>query len=98
MKTAFRRMIGLTTLLAAHALLFVNWAPAHSALPPEGDAAQLIAQVHSMDGMDMPMPMDGQMPMDAAEHARMMQADREGSEFNHHLAGFFVVFAGVFFL
>jgi hypothetical protein len=98
MKTAFRWMIGLTTLLAAHAFLFVNWAPAHSALPPEGDAAQLIAQVHSMDGMDMPMPMDGQMPMDAADHARMMLADRQGSEFNHHLAGFFVVFAGVFFL
>ena len=76
------------------------------AMTAGGEATQLIAQDRSVDsgrdshdGMDMsmPMPMDG-MPMDAAEHARMMLADRQGSEFNHHLAGFFVVFAGVFFL
>jgi hypothetical protein len=83
------------------------------ALPLPAAAADrfLAAQDHSMDtnsaghdgheGMDMSMPMstDGQMPpMDAAEHERMMAADRKGSELNHHLAGFFVIFAGVFFL
>ena len=46
----------------------------------------------------MSMPMDGMPPMTAAEHAQMMLEDRKGSEFNHHLAGFFVVFAGIFFL
>ncbi len=68
------------------------------------DAPLILAQNHGMDtegghgGMDMFMPMDGMPPMTAAEHAQMMLEDRKGSEFNHHLAGFFVVFAGIFFL
>jgi hypothetical protein len=105
MKAALNRTIGLTVLLAANVFLLVNLSPAQAALPPNRDAAQPIVQDHSMDadhgghdGMDMTMPMNGQMPMDAAEHARMMAADRRGSEFNHHLAGFFVIFAGIFFL
>lgn len=53
---------------------------------------------HGGMDMSMPMSMDGMPPMTAAEHAQMMLEDRKGSEFNHHLAGFFVIFAGIFFL
>ena len=47
----------------------------------------------------MAMPMNG--PMDEAAHAKMEAktlADKKESEFNHHLAGFFVAVAGVFVL
>jgi putative copper resistance protein D len=47
----------------------------------------------------MAMPMDG--PMDEAAHAKMEAktlADKKESEFNHHVAGFFVALAGVFVL
>jgi hypothetical protein len=60
------------------------------------------AQDHSMDSQQMgpegmSMPMDGQTTMDAAQMKEMM-ADKEGSEFNHHLAGFFVILAGFLIL
>jgi putative copper resistance protein D len=45
----------------------------------------------------MPMAMDDQTQMDAA-HQRKLLADKKESEFNHHLAGFFVILAGVFIL
>lgn len=47
----------------------------------------------------MAMPMDE--PMDVAAHLRMQAkilADKQESEFNHHLAGFFVAAAGIFVL
>src|ERR1700745_2998065 len=47
----------------------------------------------------MAMPMDE--PMDVAAHLRMqakIRADKQESEFNHHLAGFFVAAAGIFVL
>jgi hypothetical protein len=47
----------------------------------------------------MAMPTDG--PMDETAHAKMEAktlADKEESEFNHHLAGFFLALAGVFLL
>lgn len=49
------------------------------------------------EGMSMPMD----QPLDAAAQARMqakLLADKRESEFNHHLAGFFVIVAGVFML
>jgi putative copper resistance protein D len=49
------------------------------------------------EGMSMPMD----QPADAAAQARMqakLLSDKRESEFNHHLAGFFVVVAGVFML
>ena len=47
----------------------------------------------------MAMPMDE--PMDEATRARLQAkvlADKQESEFNHHLAGFFVAVAGIFVL
>lgn len=52
---------------------------------------------HDHEGMSMPMD----QPTDAAAQARMqakLLADKRESEFNHHLAGFFVIVAGVFML
>jgi len=49
------------------------------------------------EGMSMPMD----QPADAAAQARLeakLLADKRESEFNHHLAGFFVIVAGVFML
>jgi putative copper resistance protein D len=51
------------------------------------------------EGMDMSMPMD--QPMDAAAQAKLrakILADKKESELNHHIAGFFVVVAGIFIL
>lgn len=48
-------------------------------------------------GMDMVMD----EPMDGAAHAKLeakILADKKESEFNHHLAGFFIALAGVFVL
>jgi hypothetical protein len=70
-------------------------------LSPKG-APRARAQDHSMDSdrtghEGRSMPMDDQTPMDASQMREMM-ADKEGSEFNHHLAGFFVILAGFFSL
>jgi putative copper resistance protein D len=43
----------------------------------------------------MSMATDEQTQMDG-EHQRKLLADKKESEFNHHLAGFFVILAGVF--
>jgi putative copper resistance protein D len=54
----------------------------------------------SHEGMSMPMDDHAQMDhgkMDA-EHQRKLLADKKESEFNHHLAGFFVILAGIFIL
>lgn len=55
------------------------------------------AQEHSMLEMHagMAMPMDDSA--DAGGRAKLL-ADKRESEFNHHLAGFFVLLAGVFLL
>ena len=65
-------------------------------------ARQSPAQDHSMHSDHagheaMSMPMDEQTQMDAS-HQRKLLADKKESEFNHHLAGFFVVLAGLFIL
>jgi putative copper resistance protein D len=41
------------------------------------------------------MPMDDHAQMDPAEQRKLL-ADKKESEFNHHLAGFFVILAGIF--
>jgi hypothetical protein len=45
----------------------------------------------------MSMAMDEQTLMDASRQAKLL-ADKKDSEFNHHLAGFFLILAGVFLL
>ena len=45
----------------------------------------------------MSMPMDESTQMDAARQSKLL-ADKKESEFNHHLAGLFVILAGVFIL
>lgn len=49
------------------------------------------------EGMDMSMPMQDQTQISAAQRAVLAQ-DKKESEFNHHLAGLFVILAGVFLL
>lgn len=62
----------------------------HSKMDPEQmDHSQ-------MDHSKMSMPMDDK-PMDPAAQATLL-ADKKESEFNHHLAGFFVALAGIFIL
>ena len=55
------------------------------------------------DGMSMPMDDHMQMDHSQMDHSQMdpavqrkLLADKKESEFNHHLAGFFVVLAGIF--
>ena len=62
-----------------------------------GLSSALRAQDHTAQDMHagMPMPMDEEM--DSATAAKLL-ADKRESEFNHHLAGFFVVLAGLFIL
>src|SRR6266436_951509 len=43
----------------------------------------------------MSMPMDEHAQMDPAVQRKLL-ADKKESEFNHHLAGFFVILAGIF--
>ena len=45
----------------------------------------------------MSMPMDDHSQMDPAEQRKLL-ADKKESEFNHHVAGFFVILAGIFIL
>jgi putative copper resistance protein D len=52
---------------------------------------------HQHDGMSMPMDMSMNMPLDPAAQAKLL-ADKRESEFNHHLAGFFVLMGGLIIL
>jgi copper resistance protein D len=52
---------------------------------------------HQHDGMDMPMDMAMDTLLDPAEQAKLL-ADKRESEFNHHLAGFFVLIGGLIIL
>jgi putative copper resistance protein D len=49
------------------------------------------------EGMDMSMPMHDQSESQTVQQAVLTQY-KEESEFNHHLAGFFVILAGLFLL
>lgn len=71
-----------------------------ASVPLEGTRAQQPPAEHHHAGHEgMTMPMDE--PADPAALARLQAkilADKKESEFNHHLAGFFVVVAGIFML
>lgn len=84
----------------ARFLLFISLStiPAWSFVP-KGVSAQQPAQHEHAGHEGMQMPMDE--PQDPAAQARLQAkilADKKESEFNHHLAGLFVVIAGVFML
>ncbi len=49
------------------------------------------------EGMDMPAPMPDQTQSGTAQQAILIQ-DKKESEFNHHLAGFFVILGALFLL
>src|SRR5258706_76561 len=51
-------------------------------------------QQHDMPGMKMDVPAAVEEPAQAAQRL----ADKQESEFNHHLAGLFVICAGIFIL
>ena len=55
------------------------------------------AQDHTAHDMHAAMSMPLEEEMDSAKAAKLL-ADKRESEFNHHLAGFFVVLAGLFIL
>src|SRR5712692_1621890 len=66
-------------------------------VPPASPHGPPVNPVHAgHEDMDMSMPMEGQTES-AAQQAILAQNKKE-SEFNHHLAGFLVVLAGVFLL
>ena|SRR5438874_10092505 len=82
-------------------LLLFGWLFTYSftgAATPAGTVAQqrtATANHSAHESMDMPMD----MPRDAVAMAKLQAkvlADKNESEFNHHLAGFFVMIAGVF--
>jgi putative copper resistance protein D len=73
-------------LLAACAAAIFLVAPAVAQQTPAPDHA-------GHEGMSMATGEQTQMD---GEHQRKLLADKKESEFNHHLAGFFVILAGVF--
>src|ERR1700682_6669735 len=65
-------------------------------------APRASAQDHSMHSVHaghdaMSMAMDKQTQLDASQQSKLL-ADKKESDFNHHLAGFFVILAGFFIL
>jgi putative copper resistance protein D len=83
------RLFAVGALLAAVLVLSVSQA---SAQTPSANAAHA-----EHDGMDMSMPMPEQTQSDPAQQAIQLKNKRE-SEFNHHLAGLFLILAGLFLL
>ncbi len=72
------------------------------AIPILWNATQAPAQDHSMHSdftghNVMAMTMDEEAQMDAS-HQNKVLADKKESESNHHLAGFFLILAGIFIL
>src|SRR6266850_6039573 len=66
-------------------------------LLPSSFCSTAHAQDHTAHDMRAAMSMPMEEEMDSAKAAKLL-ADKRESEFNHHLAGFFVVLAGVFIL
>jgi putative copper resistance protein D len=67
-----------------------------------GSAQHALGHDHAMPAgssghESMDMSMGDQTPMDATQQSKLL-ADKRESEFNHHLAGFFVILAGLFVL
>jgi putative copper resistance protein D len=75
---------------AVFAVLLVSSAPKASA-----ENQPMHADATGHEGMSMSM--DEPAQMDASQQSKLL-ADKKESEFNHHLAGFFVILAGVFIL
>jgi putative copper resistance protein D len=75
---------------AVFAVLLVSSAPKASA-----EDQPMHADATGHEGMSMSM--DEPAQMDASQQSKLL-ADKKESEFNHHLAGFFVILAGVFIL
>src|SRR6266404_1678135 len=75
-------------LLAAMLALSAAQASPHAPSPNSAHAGH--------EGMDMSVPTDSQT-QSAMQHAILVQNKKE-SEFNHHLAGFLVILAGLFLL
>jgi len=66
-------------------------------LLPSGFCSLAHAQDHTAHDMRAAMSMPMEEEMDSLKAAKLL-ADKGESEFNHHLAGFFVVLAGLFIL
>jgi putative copper resistance protein D len=79
---------------AAGALLAAMLALSAAQVSPQAPSANSAHAGH--EGMDMSVPMDGQ-PQSAMGQATLARNKKE-SEFNHHLAGFLVILAGLFLL
>ncbi len=79
---------------AAGALLAAMLALSAARVPPQAPSANSARAGH--EGMDMSVPMDSQR-QSAMQQAILVQNKKE-SEFNHHLAGFLVILAGLFLL
>ncbi len=88
----YRKISGKFT--AAGALLAAMLALSATQVSPQAPSANPAHAGH--EGMDMSAPMDGQT-QSAMQQAILAQNKRE-SEFNHHLAGFLVILAGLFLL
>jgi len=94
------RKQGLRLCTAAFVFLLFAWLFTCSftgAATAAGTVAQQTAPASHTGHEGMDMSMD--MPMDAVAMANLQAkvlADKNESEFNHHLAGFFVMIAGVF--
>src|SRR6266852_1733371 len=66
-------------------------------VPPASPHGPPVNPVHAgHEDMDMSMPMEGQT--ESAVQQAILAQNKKESEFNHHLAGFLVVLAGVFLL
>src|SRR6266403_431681 len=79
---------------AAGALLAAMLALSAAQVSPQAPSANSAHAGH--EGMDMSAPMDGHT-QSAMQQAILAQNKKE-SEFNHHLAGFLVILAGLFLL
>jgi hypothetical protein len=79
--------LGAGGVLSLAILLFLFGYQGSQGLPPEEQ------HVHMHEHMSMPMALE----MTPAMQAKLL-ADKNESEFNHHLAGFFVALAGAFIL
>ena len=86
-RSALLQLSMAAALLAAVLVLSISQASAHDPSAPSSH--------NGHEGMSMAM--DEQMQMDVTDPAKLL-ADKKESEFNHHLAGFFVILAGVFIL
>ena len=93
MQTARTLLLWATALLLCVASAFLDTPAAARQVSPQDQS------MHSdhADHEGMPMGTQQQTQLDAA-HQRNLLADKKESEFNHHLAGFFVILAGVFIL